>query len=152
MSTEKTIVTINGIRMEVDLRHATIVHENLQIGSKVKILEKAAYGGPKVYPGVIVGFDAFPSLPTITVAYVTGNYSQSDIAFAAINEKSGDKWELVPSQDDDLPIKRETLLGAFEREILKHQREIEAIEQKRVYFNRMFGAYFADITPHVAAE
>ena len=30
MNTEKTIVEINGVKMEVDLRHARIVHENIK--------------------------------------------------------------------------------------------------------------------------
>lgn len=142
---EMTIIEINGVKMEVDLRRAKIIHENLQIGSKVKVLDKSGYGGPTVHAGVIVGFDPFPTLPTINVAYVTGSFGSSDIKFAGINAKSGEKWELVPSQDDDLPIDRQTLLEAFEREIQKHQREIDAINEKRDYFNRMFGAYFPDM-------
>ena len=39
MTDEKTIVEINGIKMEVDLRHATRVEE-FKIGSKVKVLKK----------------------------------------------------------------------------------------------------------------
>jgi hypothetical protein len=142
MTTETTIIEINGVKMEVDLRRARIVHNNLRIGSKVKILEKGAYTTPTIYPGVVVGFDLFATLPTITVAYIAGSFSSCELRFAAINEKSADKWELVPSQDDDLPVSRANVLESFDREQVKLERQIADLADKRAYFERMFGAYF----------
>lgn len=88
--TEKTIIEINGVKMEVDLRHATIIHQNLKIGSKVKVLDKSSsYSGVQVYAGIIVGFENFPSLPTITVAYIkTGYGTESPLKFAQELRKS----------------------------------------------------------------
>ena len=145
MNTETTIIEINGIKMEVDLRHAKMVHDNLRVGTKVKLLAKSDYSGPEVYPGIIVGFEPFESLPTIIVAYVKGSYGESSfIHFAYINasESARKKWELVPSVDDELPVSKENVLGGIDREIKKHEREIEELNAKRTYFLRNFGAYF----------
>ena len=139
---EKTIVEINGVKMEVDLRHATIVHENLHVGSKVKVLAKSDYSGPQVWPGVIVGFEPFPSLPTIIVAYMDTSYS-GGLKFAHINSKSADKWELVPSVDDELPLAKGDVLSRFDLDIEKKQAELDELNTKRAFFLRHFNAYFA---------
>ena len=99
------IIEINGVKMEVDLRHAKMVHENIRVGSRVKLMGKDAYGGPSVYPGIVIGFENFQDLPTIVVAYVNISYSEAVLNFAYINnsKKSTDKWSMIPALDDDLP-------------------------------------------------
>lgn len=141
-----TIVEINGIKMEVDLRHAKVVHENIHVGSKVKLLEKNSYNGQSVYPGVVVGFENFQSLPTIIVAYVKGGYSDAGLHIAYINssKQATEKWEMVPSYDDDLPIQKADVLAHFDRESNKKRAELEDIESRREAFLRHFGAYFRD--------
>ena len=143
METERTIVEVNGVKMEVDLRHARIVHENIKVGSKVKLLAKSDYSGPTVYAGVVVGFEPFESLPTIIVAYVKDGYNDSGLAFAHINAKSSDKYDLVPSLDDELPIKKADVLAQFDRKIDKARAELETVEAQRDYFLRHFNRYFA---------
>ena len=138
---EMTIVEINGVKMEVDLRHATIVHENLQVGSKVKILDKSGYGGVQVWPGVIVGFEPFPSLPTIIVAYIDTSYS-GGLKFAHFNGKSAEKWELVPSIDDEIPVAKDDVLSRFDREMDKKQAELDELARQRDFFLRHFNSYF----------
>jgi hypothetical protein len=139
---EMTLIEINGVKMEVDLRHAKIVHENLRVGSKVKLLEKSGYGGgASVWPGVIVGFEPFPTLPTIIVAYMDTGYS-GGLKFAHVNSKSADKWELVPSIDDELPLAKGDVLSRFDREIEKKQAEKDELERQRDFFLRNFNAYF----------
>ncbi|MDE3038751.1 MAG: hypothetical protein KGJ21_09930 [Pseudomonadota bacterium] len=146
MSNETVVVEINGVKLEVDMRHAKIVHENIKIGSKVKLLEKGAYNGPLVYPGVVVGFENFASLPTIIVAYVKQGWSDGGVFFAYINAsaKAIEKWEMVPAHDDDLPIHKADLLKQFQREIDKAQAQIAEIESKRSYFLDHFAEYFKD--------
>ncbi len=139
-----TIIEINGIKMEVDLRKARIVHDNMRVGSRVKILEKGAYSGPTVHAGVIVGFEPFKELPTVVVAYVKTGYSAGGIEFAYINSKSADKWEMVPSIDDHLPVVKADVLAHFEREINKAQAALHDIEAKRDFFLRHFGIWFAE--------
>lgn len=144
MSTETTIIEINGVKMEVDLRQARIVHENVRVGTKVKILEKSGYGGPTVYPGVVVGFECFRDLPTIIVAYVNTGYSSPGIAFAYINAKSAEKWDMVPSIDDELPVAKSDVLAHFDREIEKALATQQDLAAKRDFFLRHFNRYFAE--------
>lgn len=138
---EMTIVEINGVKMEVDLRHAKIVHENLRVGTKVKVLAKNDYSGPSVYAGVIVGFEPFPSLPTIIVAYIDTSYT-GGLKFAHINSKSADKWELVPSIDDELPLAKGDVLAQFDRQIEQKEGELRELQSKRDFFLRHFNTYF----------
>lgn len=144
---EMTIVEINGVKMEVDLRHAKIVHENLRVGTKVKVLTKNDYSGPSVYAGVIVGFEPFPSLPTIIVAYIDTSFT-GGLKFAYINSNSAEKWEIVPSLDDELPIAKNDVLAQFDRQIEQKEAELRDLKGKRDFFLRHFNAYFA----HFAAK
>lgn len=144
---EMTIVEINGVKMEVDLRHAKIVHENLRVGTKVKVLTKTDYSGPSVYAGVIVGFEPFPSLPTIIVAYIDTSFA-GGLKFAYINSKSAEKWEIVPSLDDELPIAKNDVLAQFDRQIEQKEAELRDLNAKRDFFLRHFNAYFE----HFAAK
>jgi hypothetical protein len=144
---QTTIVEINGVKMEIDLRHATVVHQNLRVGSKVKVLHKPAYGDPVVYPGVIVGFEMFPSLPTIIVSYIKTGYNSDGkipLEFAHINTASAKSWELVPSVDDDLPIARDTILEQMDRALETALAKVDEIQRQRAYFLKEFGAYFAE--------
>ncbi len=143
MKAEKTIIEINGVKMEVDLRHAKVVHENLCVGSKVKILEKGAYSGQSVHPGVIVGFEPFTDLPTIIVAYLDSSYLNVGLKFAYVNSKSADKWDLVPSVDDELPVVKGDVLATFDREIEKKTAELNDLNAKRDFFLRHFERWFA---------
>lgn len=144
MSNEKTIIEINGVKMEVDLRHATVIHENLKVGSKVKLLEKTDYGSPTVHAGVIVGFEPFQSFPTIIVAYVKTGYNSDGLLFAYVNssDTATKKWEMVPSYDDEMPVRKADVLAHFDRESNKKRAELEEIESKRDYFLRHFNTYF----------
>lgn len=144
---EMTIVEINGVKMEVDLRHAKIVHENLRVGTKVKVLTKNDYSGPSVYAGVIVGFEPFPSLPTIIVAYIDTSFT-GGLKFAYINSKSAEKWEIVPSLDDELPLAKNDVLAQFDRQIEQKEAELRDLNAKRDFFLRHFNAYFE----HFAAK
>jgi hypothetical protein len=146
MNNETMLVEINGVKMEVDLRHAKVVHENLRVGSKVKLLEKGSYSGPQVYPGVVIGFENFQSLPTIIVAYVKSGYLDAGMSIAYINgsDEATKKWEMVPSYDDDLPVRKADILANFDRESNKKRAELEDIEAKRSAFLRYFGVYFGE--------
>lgn len=140
---EMTIIEVNGVKMEVDLRQARVVHQNLRVGTKIKILEKSDYGSPEVYPGVIVGFEPFKDLPTIIVAYLKMSYGSSELKFAYINSSSAKKWDIVPALDDDLPIDRASVIGHFDRSVAAKQKEIEDIESKKAFFLKHFDQFFA---------
>lgn len=144
-NSETQIIEINGVKMEVDMRHARVIHQNLRIGTKVKILVRSTYYEPKVYPGVIVGFQPFNDLPTITVAYLNES-SEDFVQFAYINNsaKSAEQWSIVPDVDDDLPILKGRVIDALTRQIEKKRREIEDLIQRKKYFLDHFSQYFPE--------
>lgn len=138
---EKQVIEINGVKLEVDMRYARRI-DTLQVGSKVKLLCKSSYGTPSVHPGVVVGFEPFKDLPTIIVAYLIVNYSEAKLEIAYINSGSADKFDIVHSVDDEIPIQKSEVLDLFERERLKHIQAIEELNRREQYFNRQFGVYF----------
>jgi len=140
----KTIVEINGIKMEVDLRHATVVHQDIRVGSKVKLLVKSTYGSPEVYPGVVVGFEPFKELPTIIVAYISRSYSNLGLQFAYVNKASTDKYDMVPSVDDELPVEKNDVLAQFDRDLETKRAEVATIQAKRDFFLKHFNMYFTE--------
>ena len=139
----KQVIEVNGVKMEVDMRHAKRV-DTFRVGDRVKILQKKGdYGSAtKVFSGVIAGFEQFESLPTIIVAYVEVDYSGASVKTAYINADN-DKYEIVADSDESLPIEKGAVLQKIDREIEKKHDEIRDLEIKRDYFNRMFGKHFA---------
>lgn len=141
--TDKTIIEINGVKMEIDLRHATRI-EHLRVGDRVKVLRKA-YSDYNVSQGVIIGFEPFRDLPTIIVAYVETGYATADIKFVYYNANSKDV-EIVKSIDNDgLDMSRAQVDAAFDSKLNKLRREIEELEEKRAYFHTNFRAYWQPI-------
>lgn len=141
----KQIIEINGVKMEVDTRYVRRI-DTLVVGSKVKLLQKATpYAAMQVRPGVVVGFEPFQSLPTIIVAYLEIDYASACLKFAYINAGSADKYELIASIDDELPVAKADILTRMDREIEVKRKEITDLEVKRDYFLRHFNAYFEPI-------
>ena len=142
---EKQIIEINGVKMEVDMRYAKRI-EHLTIGSRVKCLIKGYGDDYKVLPGVIVGFEPFEKLPSIIVAYLDVDYSSAGIKFKSYNAKCTD-FEIVADLDNNaLEVNKADILAKMEREIEKKRLEVEEVEQRRDFFLKNFGAYFADFT------
>ena len=134
---ETTRIEINGIKLDVDLRTARRV-DTLQVGSRVKCLVKT-YSGAAVYPGVVIGFEPFPSKPTIQIAYLDMGYGSEMLKFCAFNEDSKD-FEIVPDIDNSsLECHKADILVRFQREIEKKQMELDELQQKRRFFLENLG-------------
>lgn len=137
-----TEIEVNGVKMEVDLRYAKRV-ETIRVGSKVKVLSKKDnYNSNAVFPGVVVGFEPFQDLPTIIVCYLKVDYSGAELKFAYINSDSKDKWDIVLSVDDELPVEKNEVLAKIDGEIERKQSEVEDLQRKRDYFLSHFNRYF----------
>ena len=135
-----TIIEVNGVKLEVDLRTAKRI-DQLSIGSRVKCLVKR-YSDWATYPGIIVGFEPFPSKPTIVVAYLETDYASAAIKFQAFNAETKD-FEVVADLDhNSLEVNRDHVLNLFERDIAKKELELEEIRQKRKFFLDNFGSFF----------
>lgn len=145
---DRTIVEVNGVKLEVDLRTARRIDE-IRIGDRVKVLTKD-YSGHRVSPGVVVGFEPFQDLPTIVVAYVDGQWNKADIKFLHYNSAAKD-CEIVAAADEDFHADRDTILARFDRDIAAKEREIETIREQRAYFEQNFRAYWERVTTEVGA-
>lgn len=143
MSENTTVIEVNGVRLEVDMRYARRIEE-IRIGSPVKLLAKNGYGGHKVYAGIVIGFEPFKDLPTILVAYIEDDFSKAEVKVVSINAKT-ENYDLVAAVDPDFSIDRESVLKKFERQIAAKQREIEVIEEQINYFKTNFKAYWAQV-------
>lgn len=139
---DKQIIEVNGIKMEVDMRHATRV-DTFRVGSKVNVLIKESYGDPSIKPGVVVGFEPFETLPTIIVAYLNITYNEAKLEFAYINAKN-EKHEIVHTIDDFIPIKKADVLEYFNIEKQKLQESKNELERKENYFLKHFNKYFPE--------
>lgn len=145
---QKTIIEINGIKLEVDLRTAKRI-DQLSIGSRVKCLVKGYGNEFSTCAGVIVGFEPFPTKPSVIVAYLTTDYSTASLVFKTFNADTKD-FEVVADLDNNaLEVDRATVLQKFDREIAKMQIELEEVQARKDFFIKHFGRYFAD-TPVTA--
>jgi hypothetical protein len=139
----KTIIEINGVKMELDLRHARRIDE-LRVGDRVKVLLKT-YSDYKVHAGTIIGFEPFKNLPTLIVAYIENGYNSADVKFVYFNSSSKDV-EIVKAIDDDaIGIAKADVLTMFDRMIAAKQREIEDFASKKEYFLRNFQTYWEPV-------
>ncbi len=127
---EKRIIEVNGVKVEVDLREAKQVN-CFRVGDRIKILVKE-YQSYKPYHGVIVGFDAFQKLPTITVMYLDDGY-KAEMKFAYVNAES-EGVEIVPA-DNSLPdVQKAEILRRLDVEIEKAAAVVDDLKGKRAFF------------------
>jgi len=141
MSDDIKTIEINGVKVDVDLRTAKQIH-NLKVGDRCKLLSKSNYGGSKVYPAVIAGFDMFPSKPTIIVAYLEIEYSSVALKFAYVHE--GSDYEVVGTMDEYLPVEKGDVLARFDKEITKLEEQMQDVQAKRNWFEKNFAQYFPE--------
>jgi len=147
---DKTVIEVNGIKMEVDMRYARRVDE-IRIGDRVKVLIKAGYGEDlSVKPGIVVGFEPFAKLPTIVVAYIDQDWSKAQVKFLHFNSKS--EAEIVHAADEDFHVDRDTIIQRFDRDMAAKQREIETIEEQRRYFETNFRAFWERVEKETTAS
>lgn len=145
---ETTTIEINGVKMEIDLRHAKRIDE-LRVGDRVKVLKKT-YQDYVVYPGTIIGFEPFETLPTVIIAYVETTYNDSDIKFLYFNSQTTDAEIVKAIDDDSMDLSRDEVLKSFELKVGKLQREINEINEKKAYFEKRFSSYWENVTPKEA--
>lgn len=137
---ETVQIEVNGVKMEVDTRHARRI-DTIKIGTKVKVRLKENYEPERVYPGVVVGFEPFPSRPTIIIAYIKHTYTQTGLAFLYYNEDTKDA-EVIVSHDQDFSVDRDAVLDWFERQEQKHLNELAELKAKKEFFERNFAVYW----------
>lgn len=149
MNEGRTIIEVNGVKLDVDLRTAIRV-DTLRVGDRVKVLTKNSYEtAHKVHPGVVCGFEPFGKLPTIIVAYLDIDWSEAKLKFAYLNAESKD-FEVIKAVDNDsLDLDKANVIGLLDRDIAKKQAEVDEAMRRRDYFLREFGAYWAPVAQPV---
>lgn len=138
---DKTVIEINGIKLEVDLRTARRIDE-LRVGDRVKILQKK-YGDE--YAGTIVGFEPFQARPTIIIAYLEISYNTAEIKFVHFNAATKDIEVVKAIDNDHLDMDRGNILQMFDRQVAAKQKEIDDLNLRREYFVKQFRAYWENI-------
>lgn len=135
------IVEINGIKMSIDERTATIQKvDTFKVGDPVKLLYKT-YSGYDLKFGVIIGFDAFVKRPTITIAYL----DSTELKYAYIHE--GTEHEMQAVESHDLKMEKTWIIDRMQERILTKERELESEKIKMQHFVDMFGKYFGEGLP-----
>lgn len=150
MSTStKTVIEINGVKMEVDLRYAKRI-EHIAVGSRVKVLRKKYSDSYEVLHGVVIGFEPFKELPTIIVAVANVDYSEAKVEFVYYNAKS-EGVEIVVACDDDLAaLDKGDFIAKCDKEIAKKQNEIAELENRKAFFLAKFNCYWQELESAVA--
>jgi hypothetical protein len=138
--TSKTVIEINGVKMEVDLRHARRI-ENIAVGSRVKVLRKK-YSGYEVLQGIVIGFEPFKELPTIIIAVANIDYSKAEIEFIYYNAKTEETEVVVSSDDDMAALDKNDFVAKVDRDIAKKENEIAELNDRKNYFLSKFKAYW----------
>ncbi len=144
MDEHKRIVEINGIKIEVDLRTAKRV-DSYKVGDSVKVLIKSYSDKYDSHIGVITGFDEFKNLPTITVAYVVQNYSNSELKFISVNSQTKE-CEIAPLQVHEMAFSYSKAVASFDNEIYKKQQEIDEVQRKKDWFTKNYNHFFKGFT------
>lgn len=142
MDDTKQIIEVNGVKLEVDMRHARRIEE-LRVGSRVKVLKKLYGDNIEVYPGIVVGFEPFPELPTIIIAYVKSEYNDVGLHTVSFNASTKDV-QIVAAIDDDFSVSKDEVLGWFRRERQKLDEKRREIDAKEEFFLDRFKAYWRD--------
>lgn len=139
METEtKKIIEINGIKMEIDLRSATLKQlDTFKVGDPVKVLIKKYENDYISHAGVIIGFDNYSTNPTILVMYVDESYSEKALQMLYINQANKDN-QIVHAHEDDILFSKETVLSKLNREIDKAKVALEDAEQRKDLFYKYF--------------
>lgn len=142
MDTNTTIIEVNGVKLEVDLRTAKRV-DTLRVGDRVRVLIKEPYGsGLKVHAGTVVGFEPFEKLPTVIVAYMDRDWSKCDVKFVYFNTETKDT-EIIKSIDNDqLDVDKSGVIELFDRQIEAKRAELQDIERKKSFFLAEFRKYW----------
>jgi len=141
--TERTIIEVNGIKLDVDLRSAKRVDE-LRVGDRVKVLVKG-YSEYMVHAGTIIGFEPFRNLPTVIVAYLETSWEKIGVKFLYFNAQTKDTEIVKAIDEDQLDVNKADVLQKFDRELQKKRDELADLEAKRAFFVANFKAYWPEV-------
>jgi len=138
---DMAVVEIQGTKLHIGASGFKKV-EHYKVGDSVKVLIKE-YSEYRALPGVILGFDNFPSLPTMSIAYLKAEYTTSELKIIHFNQETKDV-QIAPMNDYDLAFDKETVVEQLESEIVKKTEELRSATHKKELFLRSFGKFFKE--------
>lgn len=134
------VIEIKGVKFEVDTAKMVRIHE-FRIGDPVKVLVKK-YSDYEACPGIVISIDMFKLLPSVTVAYISKRYSNSDIEYATYNQDSKE-MEICPlNPEDSVAVCKGQIVESLDKQIEGKRQEISVLELKKKHFLERFGAFF----------
>lgn len=136
----KRIVEINGIKLEVDLRHCKTIEE-YKIGDPVKVLVKEYGDSYQTKYGRIIDFNEFQSLPTIVVAYIDLSYSEVKVKLVNLNSNSKEV-QISPMHNLEIGLELDDIVESLDRRILKSESELKKEKDNKHYVLTCFEKYF----------
>ncbi len=142
MSTEKRIIEVSGVKLEVDMTQAKRI-DTFRVGSPIKLLKKELYSTRyETFPGVIVGFTNFKEQPAIDVLYISDGYGTPTVKFIAVTENS-EEIEIAHLSPYEIVLDRDTIGERLDRDVESKLREYEVALARRDTFHKHFGEAFA---------
>lgn len=149
MNAQKQVIEINGVKMEIDLRHARRI-DNIRVGTRVKVLTKKYGDTYEVKHGLVIGFEPFKSLPTIIIVVAKIEYNEAKIEFVYYNTSSKDIEITVACDDDLAALDKNDFVKNVDREIASLQSKIQECEQRKAYFLDKFKCFWEPLEMAVA--
>ena len=143
MDENMRIVEIKGVKIQVDLRQCKVIEE-YKVGDQIKVLLKKYSDTYESYPGVIVGFDDFPTLPSINIAYLKSDYSGAEVEFLTFNSQTKDV-QIAPLNTLDRYFSKTDAIEKLDKKIEKLESEIAELKDKKKYFESTFHKYFEEV-------
>jgi len=139
-------IEVNGQQFEIDERVARRI-ETLRIGTPVRVLTKADYNGKReVYTGVVVGFEPFPDLPTVRVAYFKADYSAASVEFVSFNAQTKDFAMVAAADEYDAAADLAAARKSIDRKVEKAAAALREAEGERDYFESKIGGAWKAVT------
>lgn len=145
----KQIIEINGVKLEVDMRHAKRI-DLINVGTRVKVLKKL-YNNYEVHHGIVIGFEPFNKLPTIVVALCKMEYNSAKIEFLYYNAETKDTEIVVALNDDLAAIDKDTFIKSIDREIAANDVKNTELRERKEYFLSKFASYWQPLESALAA-
>ena len=140
MDSNKRVIEIDGVKLEIDLRHARKV-DHFRIGDTVKLLKKQ-YNGYEVFPAVIVNFTEFKNKPTIEMLYVDGCGNVCYHAHFAHEEGKECVSEIAPASCLEMRFERNVIIDKMRQQIEKAKAEMVLAQSRLECFEKYFGKAF----------
>ena len=143
----KKIIEVNGVKMELDARTATIQSiDTFKVGDACMVLVPDRYDSKKkmAVPAVITAFANFKANPTIVVSYLLEGYSDVEMKTAYLNKDSSDV-ELVRIENNSNAFEVNKIRTKFLKTIDEKKKALFAAEDALANFDKNFGMLMAEM-------